>query len=181
METEKVKEGTIFYHGQKLLIDEERGTPKIYVEGNIGPRRGGPDVDEWAVVKRGWGPDLRAAEVYRSPVAFAAPPVTASDAADAREQVWAGAGAVRPIRDAADERIVAEVRTRTGRIIDTPAEAGGYPRLAPGTAPVDSDHDGMPDTWEREHLLDASDPSDANQRRDDRGYTNIEQYLHSLL
>jgi hypothetical protein len=42
------------------------------------------------------------------------------------------------------------------------------------------DRDGMPDEWEIEHGLIESDPADGNADRDGDGYTNIEEYLHSL-
>lgn len=45
------------------------------------------------------------------------------------EKVLAEAGASRP-RDAVDARIVEEVRTRTGRIIDSEEDVGGWPDLA---------------------------------------------------
>ena len=67
-----------------------------------------------------------------------------------------------------------------GKIIDSPADVGGYPQLTRGTPPVDSDHDGIPDDWERQEGLDFNDPTDASSDRDGDGYTNIEQYFHSL-
>ena len=164
----------------EILINQERGIPKVYVEGNIGPRRRDPTDDDWLVVKYGWGPELHAPEAYRSLTRFAAPPITTSSALEAYEAVLASAGAIAPVRDAADARIVADVRNGTGRIIDTPAEVGGYPQLAPGAPPADSDHDGMADDWETERGLDPGDPSDANGDRDRDAYTNIEEYLHAL-
>ncbi len=165
----------------EILIEQEPGTPKIYVKDNIGPRRPDSSVDDWAVVKYGWGPEPLAPENYRSQTSFAVPPVTASSAEDTFTKVLASCGAAAPVRDAVDERVIADVRNKTGRIIDSPAEAGDYPLLAAGTAPSDSDHDGMPDDWEKRKGLDSNDPSDANDDLDGGGYTNIEQYLHSLL
>ena len=97
------------------------------------------------------------------------------------EQVLNGAGATLPERDAVDRRVVADVRNRSGSIIDSPAEVGGHPHLARGTPPIDSDHDGMPDAWEAEHGLDSSDASDGSGDLDGDGYTNVEEFLHSLL
>jgi hypothetical protein len=51
--------------------------------------------------------------------------------------------------------------------------------LAPGTPPVDTDHDGMPDEWELAMCLDPNDAGDANDYRSD-GYTNIEEYINWL-
>lgn len=57
--------------------------------------------------------------------AFPAPPVRTDGALEARERVLAQAGATLPKRDSADQRLMEEVRTGTGRIIDSPAEVGG--------------------------------------------------------
>ena len=61
---------------------------------------------------------------------FAAPPVRTTSAAEALRDVLAGAGATRPRRDAVDARIVREVETRGGRIIDSQKDAGGWPEYA---------------------------------------------------
>jgi hypothetical protein len=39
----------------------------------------------------------------------------------------------------------------------------------------------MPDTWEQSHGLDAGDPADGSMDRDADGYTNVEEYLNSLV
>ena len=98
----------------------------------------------------------------------------------AYEAVLAGAGAILPQRDAADARVVEEVRTGTGRLINSQKQVGGYPELARTEAPVDSDHDGIPDWWEQANGLDPNDPSDA-QKIAPNGYTYLENYLNSLV
>jgi len=40
----------------------------------------------------------------------------------------------------------------------------------------DDDNDGMPDWWEKLHLLDPLDPSDADDDPDGDGFTNLEEY-----
>jgi hypothetical protein len=40
----------------------------------------------------------------------------------------------------------------------------------------DWDSDGIPDVWEQENALDATDPSDADEDSDNDGLTNIEEY-----
>ena len=115
------------------------------------------------------------------PDRFTVPPVTTQSAAEAMELVLAGAGATAPGRDPVDSRIVREVRNRSGRIIDSPDDVGGYPTLKSAEPPPDSDHDGMPDSWERERGLDPNDPADGPLDADGDGYTTVEGYLHSLL
>lgn len=55
----------------------------------------------------------------------------AQPAASVAESVLRRAGARPWERDAIDARIVAGVRTRTGRIIDSQEQVGGYPQVAP--------------------------------------------------
>jgi hypothetical protein len=166
----------------EILLNPEYGSgrPLIYVQGNLGPHRPDSEADEWALVGYGFGREGVAPATYRSSVRFAAPSITAQTAPDALKQVLAAAGATAPRRDAVDRRVVMDVRNQTGRIIDSPQEVGGYPRLARGTPPVDSDHDGMPDPWERKMGLDPADPSDGGRDADGDGYSNVEEYLHQL-
>ncbi len=95
-------------------------------------------------------------------------------------------------RDAVDERVIKEVRTGTATygetyggggkgLIDSQTAVGGWPELRSLPAPEDSDHDGMPDTWERRHGLNPNDPADGAQDANGDGYTNLEEYLNSLV
>ncbi|MCW0481826.1 pectate lyase [Gaoshiqia sediminis] len=103
----------------------------------------------------------------------------------AYKNVLKHAGVIVPGRDAHEKRIVAEVEgkspIRGNGIVDTVEQAGGWPELKSGEAPVDTDHDGMPDAWELKAGLDPNDPSDANKNRNNDGYTNVEEYLNSLV
>ena len=45
----------------------------------------------------------------------------------------------------------------------------------------DTDHDGMPDEWEKAHGLNPGDAADGNQDMTGDGYTNLEKYLNSLV
>jgi hypothetical protein len=47
-----------------------------------------------------------------------------------------------------------------------------------GAPPPDSDHDGMPDVWERRMKLDPRNPADASKDLNGNGYSNLEEYLH---
>jgi hypothetical protein len=121
-------------------------------------------------------------------------PITTQSAEAAYRSVLAGAGATVPVRDALDARIVQETRTGTATgsspggsatyglhqgIIDSQADVGGWPTYRPGAAPPDTDHDGMPDTWETSHGLSATAAADRNTLGAS-GYTHLEEYLNSL-
>ncbi|MFC4113369.1 Ig-like domain-containing protein [Nonomuraea zeae] len=90
------------------------------------------------------------------------------------------AGAILPRRDAIDARLVHEVRTGTGRHINSQKDVGGFlPLPTEVTAPADSDHDGMPDEWETAQGLNPESADDAKTVGGD-GYTNLERYLNSV-
>src|SRR5262249_38070565 len=112
---------------------------------------------------------------------FEVPPVRTTSAIAALEAVLATAGASLPKRDSVDKRIVSEVRSHKGAIIDSQEQVGGWPELKPAIAPKDSDGDGMPDGWERRNGLNPFDASDANRDHDGDGYTNIEEYLNGII
>jgi pectate lyase len=144
----------------------------IYYLGNIGPRRPTDTGPEYSISNQG--------SLYAVSTRFAAPAITEQTALDAYNLILANAGAKVPVRDAVDARIVSEVQNGTGRIINSPSEVGGYPTYRNGTPPVDTDGDGMPDTWESARGLDPNNAADATGDRDGDGYTNIEEYVNSL-
>ncbi|MDZ4860983.1 MAG: pectate lyase [Candidatus Hydrogenedentes bacterium] len=96
---------------------------------------------------------------------------------DAYDLVLRGAGASHK-RDAVDDRVIEAVRNRTGSLLDSQDDAGGWPVLASAATPVDTDQDGMPDAWEVSSNLDPKNPDDRNVISG--GYTNLENYLNSL-
>ena len=131
-------------------------------------------------------------------------------ATDAYQSVLAYSGAILPVRDAIDERVIAEVREEipieryefqspvigysplagvvTG-IIDTPVnlvpdslrdEMSAWDVYATtNDAPLDTDRDGMPDTWEIANGLDPMDYSDFSTITE-TGYSNLELYIHQM-
>jgi pectate lyase len=113
------------------------------------------------------------------PQPFEVPAVETQSADDAYELVLRHAGAVLPARDAVDERVISDVRTGSGRVINSQADVGGWPDLASPPPPNDSDSDGIPDQWEREHGTDPSDGQDGAVRQV-IGWTNLEHYLNWL-
>jgi hypothetical protein len=111
---------------------------------------------------------------------FVVPSVTTSSAEQAYHDVVSGVGAILPKRDSVDVRIIREVTTNTGHIIDAQDEVGGWPELHSLPALADSDHDGVPDAWETAHGFDPGNPDDGN-KKSDGGYTMLEVYLNSLV
>jgi len=100
------------------------------------------------------------------------------DAKDAYRDVLRHGGATLPRRDAVDRRIVEEVTSGKGHILNSQTEVGGWPDLQTAPAPRDSDGDGMPDEWERQRGLNPNDAADGAQDRNADGYTNVEEYLN---
>jgi pectate lyase len=109
---------------------------------------------------------------------FDAPPVATGSARDAYKMVLAAVGACNPVRDSVDARIINDVMERKGKIINSQKDVGGWPDLKSAPAPADSDHDGMPDSWEIAHGFNPKDASDAQADPDKDGYTNLEEYLN---
>jgi hypothetical protein len=111
-----------------------------------------------------------------------AAPITQQSAKQAYELVLAKAGAILPKRDSVDERIIRIVRkgkpTYKNGIIDIPSDVGGWPAYNSERAPIDSDHDGMPDAWEKKFGMKWNDPSDSATDADADGYTNVEEWLN---
>jgi pectate lyase len=151
---------------------------RIFAEGNA--RHGAEAPPGWSLVQSGWR-GSGAPDRYRAAARFAGPAITTTSAREAFEQVLAAAGAIAPVRDAIDRRIVEDVRGGTGAIIDTPDQVGGYPAYRSATAAPDADGDGLPDGWEREHGLNPADGADGAGDHDGDGYTNLEEYLHALM
>lgn len=172
-----------------FLQKDPRG--KMFAEGNYVHGFPAITADNW---KGGidFAPDGEATEAtlrVRTPYVVA--PVTTHPAVEAYERVLADAGCSLR-RDAVDRRIVEEIRTGTARfgasykgggkgIIDSQADVGGWPELRSLPAPIDTDHDGLPDDWETAHGLDPHNAADGALINPATGYTRLEEYLHALV
>jgi hypothetical protein len=155
-----------------VAFDERNPIAKAWFAGNA--MNGVVPKDPWSLVTG------RTDAAYRLAGPLGFPKVTRDPAARAYERVLASAGASLA-RDPVDARVVGTVRTGTGRLIDSQKDVGGWPELARGTPWQDGDGDGMPDAWERTRPLDPANPADGNADPDGDGYTNLEDWLNSLI
>ena len=110
-------------------------------------------------------------------------------ATEAYEAVLKNVGASYK-RDTLDERIVNDVKNRTGGFIDVQGgfphgtafelTVNAWPALKSLPAPFDTDKDGMPDDWERNNRLNPADATDAANYKLSKSYTNIEVYINQF-
>ena len=179
---------------------------KFYVDGNVNSKYSDVTNDNWTY---GIYNQINAADndgLYNQtvkdtirlyePLAFTA--TTTHSAAMAYERVLDYAGASKS-RDSHDSLMVSDARLgkasysgagQSGKGFinsqedNRPAGAGSdwsaWPTLETRGSYVDSDGDGIPDTWEDFNGLDPFDPNDANQLNAE-GYTMLEVYLNSLV
>lgn len=100
---------------------------------------------------------------------------------------WAGASFRR---DTLDQRIIKNVKKRTGKLIDVQGgfkhgtsyeeTRNAWPYLKSKKPKKDTDGDGMPDAWESKNGLNPF-VNDASLKSLNLGYTNIEVYINQLI
>lgn len=105
--------------------------------------------------------------------------VMAESADNAYREILFRGGASK-VRDAVDTRVSSQVYNETGTHIDSQTQVGGFPVLNSLPAPVDTDGDGMPNSYELANGLDPGDPNDAMTVLQS-GLTTLETYLNSLV
>ncbi len=113
------------------------------------------------------------------------PPLPVLTAQEAIAYVSKNAGASL-YRDDADRYVLAELASfgKKGATISNESSlgfAGGVGTLPAGMAPPDMDRDGMADAWETANGFNPADAADGNGDADKDGYTNLEEYLASLV
>jgi hypothetical protein len=169
------------------------GFGKWYISGNV--MYGDDDLtsDNWEGVKLDVIEENEGTiDSVRSTTEFDVSEITTFTAYETYDTVLAYAGAILPIRDSVDIRVISEVKGEIevvggdtkgagSGIIDSQDEVGGWPEYNTpddDKIPGDTDGDGMPDYWEEENNLDPSDSTDGSTLTDD-GYSNLEHYLNS--
>ncbi len=126
---------------------------RVFLGDNEAPRR---TKDPWSVAQ---------VDVSFDPRASAPPvwvtPLKQRPSSEVAEWVLATAGARPADRDDVDKRIVHEAATRTGRIIDSQEDVGGWPNLTRVSRLLQLPRDPVADS-------------------DTDGYTDLEEWLHAL-
>jgi len=148
-------------------------TTKLFVSDNILDGNASASRDNWRLIS-GKKADSR----ITNPFPFAK--VHTDSAVEALKRVLVDCGATLPKRDSVDTRVIGQIRDGTGDLINSQREVGGWPKLESAKPPVDTDQDGLPDDWERDHGQNPVDPRDHSRDQDGNGYTNLEEYLNSL-
>jgi hypothetical protein len=161
---------------------------KYFVEGNYVDGNAAVTANNWQGVSMSGGAQADTA-LAKMVTAFNALPVTTYSAVANYDSVLAKAGAILPLRDSVDMRIVGDVINRTGKIIDVQGDflhgtpyaqtVGAWPELVNYFAPIDTDKDGMPDAWEIANGLNPNSAAD-RQLIASNGYTNLENYLNGI-
>jgi hypothetical protein len=108
----------LFHDGQEVVMPHS-----LYFSGNVIEGDERATSDNWKATRFYYDRESLAASEP-----FAAPPVATDSALVARDRVLEQAGATMPVRDAVDRRVIDEVKTGTGRIVDSVAAVGGWPR-----------------------------------------------------
>jgi hypothetical protein len=184
-------------------INPAWGTESYYMVGNV---MEGFDYesDNWKAFQN--GPEVEKQvrvdnELYPSYV-------RTQPAREAFTNVLADVGANFPKSDVIDAHLIEETRDGTTHYIGTKGPTYGdrpgpnfagiideptddksalgspnfpWPDYQTYNVPVDSDHDGIPDDWEKAHGLNPNDSSAANKDWNGDGYTNLEKYLNLLV
>lgn len=171
---------------RRRIVETWNPPGKWFIQNNV--VAGSPAViaDNW----RG-GVQAKGRKSQRLDIPLLVDPVETQTADLAYASVLISVGAVLPVRDPVDRRIVDEVRNGTATfggqygkqrgIIDTQETVGGWPLLASNPPLKDGDGDGIPDDWELAHSLNPSDPGDAAKENTACGYTYLELYLNDLV
>lgn len=154
-----------------IAFDERNPLARAWFAGNS--MNGVVPVDQWTLVS-----GLNdAANRLSGPIPF--PAMAEESAQAALERVLHSAGASL-VRDSVDQRVVQTVQTKSGRLIDSQKDVGGWPELTPGKPWQDQDGDGMPDDWETRRGLDPRNAADGPADGDGDSYTNLEDWLNAL-
>ena len=166
-----IRAGPSSNRARGIIVLADTADVTYFVQGNVVDGRPEVTADNARLFDRTELKGRRLVTLAAKP--FVTPPVRTTSAPDALAEVLAKVGATLPLRDAVDARIVRQVEQRSGSIIDSQAQVGGWPEYRSAAAAPDSDSDGMPDAWERAHGL---DPAESGRRIEARGKRRLHRH-----
>ncbi|MGN0163328.1 MAG: polysaccharide lyase family 1 protein [Candidatus Ornithomonoglobus sp.] len=157
---EATNDGSVFYNDEVLKSN-------AYINGNFifGDTEG--TKDNTASEKNVMNRDV--INLLDEPVAMGEYEIDMQSAEEAYEAVLANVGATLPKRDAADARVVADVRNGTGRIINQEEEVGGLVSIESSERVFE-----IPADWKAENGMGDADDADIAPS----GYTWVEEYVN---
>jgi len=170
--------------------NETIGFGKWYVDGNYVDEANDVSKNNWLGIIMGNGgteQDKKNTVIDKPHNAW---PIPTQTAEEAYEAVLRSVGASYK-RDTLDERIINNVKNRTGNFVDVQGSfphgtafeitVNAWPALKSLSPLIDSDKDGIPDDWEIKNGLNPADASDAVKVSSQKFYTNIELYINSIV
>ena len=167
------------FHRPAQTPDDLPPLGKWYVAKNFVPGCEKVSKDNWAGPTT--GKETKQSDV-RVDKPFPCAPITEQTAQEAFTSVLASAGASLPVRDSVDLRVIDAVRNKKtyyGKVADQLApEYYILPEYKTAVPSIDSDHDAMPDEWEKKYGLNPDDATDGKLDKDADGYTNVEECLN---
>jgi len=168
------------------------GMQRAYFTGNVMPGHFNEITESTGCRSQYYNGDTSSYQTFVSAPFFPSDVITQT-ATNGYKNVLSDVGANMPLFDDHDIRIVTETLNGTYSVVgsvsglpglpDNEADAGGYENYPTSIRATnwDSDHDGLPDWWEKLKGLNPNSPtgdfSDANADPDGDGYTNLDDYL----
>ena len=135
-----------------ILINKDKPPSKFFIHDNIGPWRTTNLMNDWDIV---YG-DI---ELKSESPTFPSSRISTQSALDTYDHVLKNAGARPQDRDLVDNRIIKEVKDRTGMIIESQKQVGGWPTL-------------------EKNYRKLNIPNNPHEDDNKNGYTNLEEWLH---
>jgi len=164
-------------HNEIVLSDQMHSESQVYISGNLTFDLRDRENLMTSRIKKPENFKVSSEEL------FVPSNVTMSSAEAAYADVLNYAGVIYPVRDMVDKRVITDVKTGKGIIIDSQSQVGGWPNYRGDIFFEDMDNDGLPSDWETAHGLDPAFGGDANNPRmlSPNGYSWIEEYINSLI
>ncbi len=141
------------YYDNMVYVENGSATNfNLFVDDNLGPLG---TSDDWAVVMGRTDSSIR-----ETSAPISVPGLTYLSSSKVKDYVFVNAGARPADRDDVDKRVISNMKSNSGKIINSQNEVGGWPNLAQNY---------------RQFII----PQNPNNDDDNNGYTNLEELLHT--